>query len=107
MKKLKDMGYLQLLTTYSYTGKRHPYIANLPAHEMPGYGELNVRSSWWSPTGKWSATLYVANAMDDINLISYTPASTAGESPGTNPDSTALLSNPRRIGFVLRYKYGS
>ena len=107
MAKLRDMGYLQLLSTYSYTGLRHPYISNLPAHEMPGYGELNVRASWWSPSGRFVATLYVANALDDINLVSYTPASTAGESPGTSPDSTALLSNPRRIGFVLRYKYGS
>ena len=102
-----DLGGLQFVATYSYTGKRHPYIANLAAHEMLGYGELNLRSSWWSPTGRWSATLWVSNALDDINLVSYTPGSTAGDNPNTQPDSTALLSNPRRIGFVLRYKYGS
>jgi outer membrane receptor protein involved in Fe transport len=102
-----DLGNLQLVTTYSYTGKRHPYIANLDAHEMQGYGELNIRASWWSPTARWSATVYVANVLDDINLVSYTPGSTAGEQPNTQPDSTAMLSNPRRLGLTLRYRFGS
>ena len=101
-----DLGGLHLLATYSYTGKRHPYIANLPEHEMPGYGELNLRAGWWSSSGRWNATVFVSNAMDDINLISYTPASTAGDNPNTNPDSTATLSNPRRIGFSIRYTFG-
>ena len=101
MKALKDMGYLQFLTTYSYTGKRHPYIANHVAHEMPGYGEMNVRTSWWSPTGRWSGTLWISNFFDDVNLISYTPATVGGD----NQDSVATLSNPRRIGLTIRYKY--
>ena len=94
-----DLGTLQFLGTYSYTGMRHPYIANLPAHEMPGYSQLNLRAAWRSQTGKWSATLWVSNASDEIGLVSFTPATIAD---GFN--ATGLLSNPRRIGFVLRYK---
>ena len=105
-RKSLDLGGLQLLASYSYTGKRHPYIANLPEHEMLGYGELSLRGTWWSSTGRWSATFWASNALNDINLVSYTPASTAGENPNTNPDSTATLSNPRRLGLTIRYKYG-
>jgi len=92
------LGNLQLLATYSYTGKRHPYIANIDFQHMPGYGEMNLRASWWSETGRWSATLWVANVLDQTGLITYVPGSTRGYY------SVATLSNPRKIGLVLRYK---
>ncbi len=99
-KRSQSLGNLQLLATYSYTGARHPYIANLPSQEMPGFAQLNLRASWWSETGRWSATMWGSNVLDEIGITSYTPA-TVAEGGGT---STGQLTNPRRIGFVIRYK---
>lgn len=100
LKRSVSLGNLMLLGTYSYTGLRHPYIANIPAHEMPAYAELNIRAIWWSDSGRWSATLWVANALDEKGLISFTP-STIGWG---GDDSTGLINQSRRAGFIIRYK---
>lgn len=95
-----NLGSVQFLTTYSYTGLLHPYIANLSSQEMPGFGQLSVRASWWSESGRWSATLWASNVLDTIGITSYAPA-TVAEGGGA---STGQLTNPRRIGFVIRYQ---
>lgn len=98
-----DLGSLTLLSSFSYTGVRHPYITNLPAQEMRAFSRWDARARWeW---GSWSVALWVQNIMNDIALIEYIPDSsgllTALGQPGAD---AGLLSDGRRIGLVLRWK---
>jgi len=95
----QPLGTLQLLTTYSYTGDRHPYIANLPSQEMRAYGRWDVRAQWTSESGQWSAGIFIQNVFDEIGLVEFVPVSTNGESP-----AMGTLTDGRRVGVVLRWK---
>jgi serine/threonine protein kinase len=95
------LGELQFLSTYSYTGSRHPYISNLPSQEMQGYGRWDARVQWTSDSGRWSASFFAQNIMDDLGLIEFIPLST---SSGFYLPAMGTLTDGRRLGFVLRWK---
>ena len=93
------LGVLQFLSTYSYTGERHPEIANTPSHKMRGYGRWDIRAYWRSDSGKWSAGVFVQNILDDIGLIEYLPVN-----PNTNASPPlGTLTDHRRAGAYLRW----
>ena len=96
---LLEIGDLQLLSTLSYTGDRHPAISNIPSHEMPSYKRVDVRGTWTSADRHWSATVFVQNLLDEAGLVEYQPVSL--RSAGV---ATAALTEPRRIGLILRWK---
>ena len=93
-------GNAQLLATWSYTGERHPYVGNLSSQEMPAYDRLDVRASWTAPDGRWTATLFIQNVLDEIGLIEYRPSSrnVVAELP-----TVATLTEERRLGLTVGF----
>lgn len=95
-----DLGMLQFLSTYSYTGERYPDIANVSSQKMRGYGRWDIRAHWTSASGNWSAGLFVQNILDDIGLIEYLPVN-----PNTNASPPlGTLTDQRRVGAFVRWK---
>ena len=90
----EPMGLLQLLTTYSYTGKRWASIVNIPRMEIPAYSRWDLRANWTSESGHWGAALYVQNVMDEIGITEFLAH-----------DAIGSLSDPRQIGLQVRWKY--
>lgn len=87
-------GSLQLLSTLSYTGERWPQRAgNISRAEIPSYTRWDARANWNSPTGTWSASLYVQNIMDEI-----------GVTEAISIDLMGALTEPRQIGLQVRWR---
>lgn len=94
------LGSLEFLSTYSYTGERHPEIANIPSQIMRGYSRWDIRAHWTSVSGRWSAGVFVQNVLDDIGLIAYLPVN-----PNTKVlPPTGTPTEPRRVGTYVRWK---
>jgi len=89
-----SLGTLQLLTTFSYTGERWPNIGNIPRTEVPSYSRWDLRANWVSDSGRWSASLYVQNLLDEIGVAEF-----------LSHDSIGSLTDPRQIGMQIRWKY--
>jgi outer membrane receptor protein involved in Fe transport len=98
---LNELGNLDLLTTWSYTGKRHADVANLPIYDLPAYRRWDIRATWTAVSEVWSATLYVQNILNEIGLVEFIPVSTNGP---TNGASSGTLTDPRQIGLQLRWR---
>ena len=94
------LGMLQFLTTYSYTGERHPNIDNVPSSKMDGYGRWDIRATWTSESGRWSAGLFVQNVLDEIGLTEYLPVNLNT----FRIPSLGTLTDPRRFGGFIRFK---
>ena len=100
-----NLGSLQLLGTWSYTGDRYAIVQNAPSNLMPGYSRLDLRAAWTSANQQWSTTVYVQNALDEIGFAEYVP--------GFRPDwafnaaegeAQGLLTEPRQLGMQVRWK---
>lgn len=90
------LGSVTLLATLSYTGPRFSNIANIDYQEIPNYERLDLRATWDSVDGKWSATVYVQNVLNEIGI---------SEQVGFGEFSqTAWLTDPRQFGLVLRWR---
>ena len=96
----RPLGMLQFLTTYSYTGERHPNIDNVPSSKINGYGRWDVRGTWTSDSGQWSAGLFVQNVLDEIGLVEYLPMNLNT----FRIPSLGTLTDPRRYGGFIRCK---
>ena len=100
-----NLGSLQLLGTWSFTGDRYAIVQNAASNLMPGYDRLDLRAAWTSANQQWSATVYVQNALDEIGLAEYIPgfrpdwAFNAGEGV-----AQGLLTEPRQYGLQMRWK---
>ncbi|MEM7017458.1 MAG: TonB-dependent receptor [Pseudomonadota bacterium] len=96
---LNEMGNLQLLTTYTFTDRRHADIGNLSIFEMPSYARWDVRATWTSASDEWAATLFVRNVADKIGVIEFLPESTNAATP-----AASTLTEPRQVGLQIRYR---
>ena len=90
----RPLGTLQLLTTFSYTGKRWASIVNISRMEIPAYSRWDLRVNWFSDSGRWGVALYVQNVLDEIGVTEFLAH-----------DAIGSLSEPRQIGLQLRWKY--
>ena len=91
---LERYGSLQLLSTVSHTGARWPQRAgNITRAEVPSYTRWDARANWHSPTGMWSASLYVQNLMDEV-----------GVTESIAIDLMGALTEPRQIGLQVRWR---
>ena len=88
------LGAVQLLGTWSYTGERFPQIQNIEEQRLPGYGRLDLRATWMSANGQWSATVYLQNAFDKIGVQEVLV--------GRAPNGT--LTEPRQAGVQVRWR---
>ena len=84
-------GALEWLATWSYTGTRFPSIGNLPYRKLHAYDRVDVRLSWDSADGVWSATGYVQNLLHEIGIQEYA-------------FDWGWLTEPRQMGVQIRYR---
>ena len=96
---LPNIGEIQLLGTYSFTGDQHPNIGNIPDYEIPSYGRWDAAVHWTSLDGKWSASAFVQNILNEIGLVEFLPISGLGSNP-----ALGYPTNPREFGVQLRYR---
>ena len=94
-------GTFLWLGTFSYRGEMYPEVQNIESQKMRAHKRLDLRASWTSPSEKWSASVFVQNVMNEIGLVTYLPFNDH-ENPSYPPYGT--LTDPRRIGVVLRWK---
>lgn len=97
----KVPGTFLWLGTFSYRGEMYPEVQNIESQRMRAHKRVDLRASWTSDSGKWSASLYVQNLMNEIGLVAYIPQNDAWN-PSYPPYGT--LTDPRRIGATLSWK---
>ena len=93
------VGSLTILGTYSYTDTRHPDVSKLSRFELADYTRLDFRANWSSPDEKWSVTLFVMNALDEIAVQQFRPIET-----GAGADIKGSLTDPREIGLGVLWQ---
>jgi len=95
------LGTVQFLSTYSHTGARWANIGNVPGQQLPAYGRWDLRANWQSPGGQWAISLFAQNVWDTIGIreLNLRPVVTYG----LNAQVTGTLTEPRRIGMLIRY----
>ena len=98
-----DLGTIDLLSSYSYTGERFSSIANEDFWKIPGYGRLDLRGTWTSANERLSATLYVQNVLDEIGVVEFNPQVRFGGFPGFGV-ALGVLSDHRQVGLQLRWR---
>lgn len=96
---LGESGTLQLLSIYTFTGKRWPNLGNIPIQEIPAYSRWDLRANWNSADEQWAVAGYVQNVLDKIGLQEYIPRSTFGGQPGMG-----RLTEPRQFGVQVRWR---
>ena len=74
-------GFLQLISTYSYTDERFIDIGNLPIYELPSFDRWDVGVNWTSPSDRFSVALYVQNVLDEIGVNEFLPVAGNGAFP--------------------------
>ena len=97
--ELATSGSLQLGSTLSYTGSRYPDIGNLDYWKMPAYSRWDLLGTWTAPDDNWSVTGYIQNVLDRIGVLEVLPSS-----PRTNGAGMATLTEPRRMGLLVRWR---
>ena len=96
---LPEMGSLQLLSIYTYTGPRWPNLGNVPFQEVPGYSRWDLRANWISDDEQWAVSGFVQNVLDKIGLQEFLPVSTNGSQP-----MMARLTDHRQFGVQIRWR---
>ena len=95
---LQDMGTLQLLSIFSFTGKRWPNIGNVPIQEIPSYERWDLRANWTSVDEQWAVAVYVQNVLNKVGLQEWIPTSTVGQ------PAMARLTESREFGVQVRWR---
>ena len=105
-RSLGELGTLELVSNYSYTGERWSTILNTAFYQMPDYGRLDLRASWRSADEAWSATLFVQNALDEIALVDFVPGDRGNfiADPTQNNQMLGTLTEGRQVGLQLRWQ---
>ena len=96
---LEELGTLQLLSIYTFTGKRWPNLGNVPIQEVPSYSRWDLRANWTSTYKQWAVAGFVQNVLDKIGLQEYIPRSTFGGQP-----AMGRLTEPRQFGVQIRWR---
>ena len=93
-----NLGSLEVLTTYSYTGKKYVELGNIEAYAVDPYKRWDVRAAWRSLSQKYTVTLFVQNALDQAGLQMWSPREGTGSPVGT-------MVEPREIGLTITWRY--
>ena len=95
---LEELGTLQLLSIYTFTGKRWPNLGNVPIQEVPSYSRWDLRANWTSTDKQWAVAGFVQNVLDKIGLQEYIPRSTFGGQPAMGGSPSHVSSGCRFAG---------
>ena len=93
----ETLGSLELLTTFSYTGKKYVELGNIEAYAIDPYRRWDIRANWRSPSQKLTVTLYVQNALDQAGLYMWSPREGTGSPWGSVVEA-------REIGLSITWR---
>jgi outer membrane receptor protein involved in Fe transport len=91
-----SMGSLEVLSIYSYTGKKYVELGNIDSYSIDPFKRLDLRFNWSSPSQKISATLWVQNLLDQAGLQNWSPREGIG--------GWGTVVEPREIGMTFTYR---
>ena len=94
---LQELGTLQLLSIYTYTGERWVNLGNTPNQELYAYSRWDLRANWTSADEQWAVTAYVQNVLDEIGLQDFIPRNIGQPAMG-------WLTEPRQFGVQVRWR---
>ncbi len=95
----ENLGSLEAVSTYNYTGKKYVEVANIDAYAIEPYHRWDIRLNWRSPSQKYLVVLYVQNALDQAGILMWSPREGVGSPWGT-------MAEPREIGLSISYRIG-
>ena len=94
---LQELGTLQLLSIYTYTGERWPNLGNVSIQELPSYSRWDLRANWTSADKQWAVAGFVQNVLDEIGLQDFIPLNIGQPAMGR-------LTEPRQFGVQVRWR---
>ena len=95
-----EMGSLDLVTLFSWRGEMYPDEGNLDIMAIPAYTRWDLRANWVSASGAYSVTGFVTNALDLVQVQSYSPRDGNGVTAPVN----GTVTDARRIGVTFNYQ---
>ncbi len=95
-----DWGTLDVLTIMSWRDQMYPDEANLDIYAIPDYTRWDVRSNWTSPSGTYSASFWITNVLDTVQVQSYSPR----DGNGVTAPIQGTVTDERRIGLTFNYQ---
>lgn len=94
----KNLGGLEVLTTYSYTGKKYVTLGNVETFAIDPYKRWDIRTTWRSMNQKYTVTLFAQNVLDQAGLQMWSPREGVDNNLGT-------VTEPREIGLIITWRY--
>lgn len=91
---LGESGRMTLSATYFYSSSFPFEPSNRLKQEA--YGTLNASLTWYDPSDKYSAQLWIKNATDEVYFTNISPSGRG---------DTVAYGDPRTIGVRLSYEY--
>ena len=98
---LGNNGKVDFNTSLSWIDDVYFTVFEADRDLAPSYFRWDARVSWQSTTGKYSASFFVNNILDDIGIRQVLP-----ETEETGWRRSAMTTEPRIFGLELQYKIG-
>ncbi len=91
-----EWGSLEVLSIYSYTGKKYVELGNQDAYAIHPFKRWDLRANWRSPDQSYSVSLYVQNLLDQAGLQNWSPREGIG--------AWGTVVEPREVGLNITYR---
>jgi outer membrane receptor protein involved in Fe transport len=101
-----SMGTLTALGSYSYTGEYSTHAFNRPWDWVPERDRVDLRASFREATGRWEASLFIDNVMDDT-YIRQADMDVRLTGYGSNWPQRVISLYPRFYGLEFTYNFGA
>jgi len=98
---LGNNGKIDFNTTVSWIDDVYFTVFEAERDQAPAYFRWDGRVTWQSTTGKYSASAFVNNILDDIGIRQVLP-----ETEETGWRRSAMTTEPRIFGIEFQYKMG-
>jgi outer membrane receptor protein involved in Fe transport len=95
-----DWGTVDVLTIYSWRDEMDPDEANFDIYKIPSLTRWDIRSNWRSPTGSLSASFWITNVLDRVQVQTYSPR----DGNGVTGPVQGTVTDERRIGLTINYQ---
>ena len=91
-----EWGNLEVLSIYSYTGKKFVELGNQEAYAIAPFKRWDIRANWRSPDQSYTVSLYVQNLLDQAGLQNWSPREGIG--------AWGTVVEPREVGLNITYR---
>jgi outer membrane receptor protein involved in Fe transport len=95
-----EWGSLDVVTIMSWRDEMYPDEGNFDIYAIPDYTRWDFRSNWTSPSGTYSASFWVTNLLDVVQVQSYSPR----DGNGVTAAVQGTVTDERRVGLTFNYQ---